>query len=723
MPKIYQFKTNFVAGELDPLMIGRPDIKHYHNAARLMRNAVSIPQGGFTSRGGTVFKYKIENDPELSGVSNVRAAPFQYTTDEAYMVVFVHKKAIIFYQGAVVATVAMPYTSNDLISHFRQPTGDMISAGINWTQSLDQMIIYHENYQPRVLKRGNSHSVWTVSPMEFDNIPRVDFGAVYTNGIDEVQTIRFPDEPDSGAQWIAGDTYALIVEDEETETIPNGGWGQNAGLTASQMQSALRNLPNLSSTGITVVASDPSAQQRHATFTVTFSGKDGKRPWGTIGYKIVGSTQSPALSISIKTRGERPGEDAISDGRGWPRCGVFFQGRHWMAGSRSLPNTVWATRSGTDNDLNNKRVTDDYGFQYSADTDDVPAFLNIYPGRHLQLFSTAGEFYIPVSENEGVTPKNMVIRRTSSRGSKPGLRVVEVDGATVFVQSRGKALREFIFADSEAAYQANSISLLSSHLMKDPLSLSMRRSTSTDSADLMFMPNPEGDMTVFCTLRTQEVNAMSLWTTKGKYREVCPVYDEVYIITEREIDGVTSLYVELYNSEISTDCAVISLGQHSGLSVPHLLSETVDIVLDSSVQQQASVDGSGNVVFDRESENIAIVGMPWPEIDPVKYPGYRWLVETLPPEIEMNDGTIFGRKRRIVEVAVRLHNTTGIVINGSRISFRYYGDDLLDKPIRPFTGIKTLKALLGWSYEGAVFFGETQPTRATVLGVSWAVSV
>lgn len=720
MAKIYQHKTNFVAGELDPLMIGRPDIKHYHNAARRMRNVVSIPQGGFATRGGTMFVDRIAPDPVV-GVSNVRAAAFQYTTDEVYLFVFVHNKAIIYYQSAKVAEVALPYTSADLVAHFR-PTGDMISAGINWTQTLDQLIIYHENFQPRIIKRGSSHSSWTVSTMQFDNLPRVDFGAVYTNGVDEVQTLHFPDQSDSGAQWITGDTYVLIVEDEETETISNGGWGTPGSVTAAQMQSALRELPNLDAAGVTVVAANPSAQQKNTTFTVTFSGKNGKRPWGTIGYRIIGSTQSPAISASIRTRGERPGEDAISDLRGWPRCGVFFQGRHWMAGSKSLPNTLWATRSGTDNDLNNKRVTDDYGFQYSADTDDVPAFLNIYPGRHLQFFSTAGEFYIPVSESEGVTPKNMVLRRTTSRGSKPGLRVTEVDGATVFVQSRGKALREFIFADTEAAYQANSISLLSSHLMKDPISLSMRRSTSTDASDLMFMPNPDGDMTVFCTLRTQEVNAMASWTTKGRFREACPVYDEVFFIVERTINGVAALYIERYEDEISTDCAIILTGARGSATVPHLSGESVDIILDRAVQQSKVVVG-GVVNFDRPAVSETIIGVPWPEIDQDKYPGYRWLVETLPIDVELGDGSMFGRKRRIVEVAFRLHDTDGLIVNKSRVATRHYGANLLDKPNPRYTGIKTLKGLLGWSYEGMVSFGETSPTRATVLGLSWAVSV
>lgn len=721
MPTLKQMKTNFVAGELDPKMIGRPDIKPYHNAARRMRNTVSIPQGGFKTRPGSRYINKLPRTA-ANAVSNVRKAAFQYTTDEAYLMVFTDLKCTVYYQNAPVATIATPYTSYDLIAHFK-PTGDMLDSGINWTQTLDQMIVYHEKYFPRIIKRGTSHSDWTISPAPFENIPRVDFGGVYTNGVNEVQELRFPERAESGSNWQNNDTFVLIVEDEETGNIimtkePAG----SAATMATRIRNALIALPNVDPNNITVVASNPGGTTDDGFFTVTFLNGNGQRPWGAIGYKIISSVESPSISVVVTTRGERAGEPAFSATRGFPRCGVFFQGRHWMAGSRALPNTIFATRAATDWDLNNKKTTDDYGFMYSADTDDVPAFLNIYPGRHLQFFSTSGEFYIPISESEGVTPKNMVLRRTTSRGSKAGTRVCEVDGATVFVQYGGQALREFIFADTEAAYQANSISILCSHLMLDPTGLTLRRATSTDDADLMLMPNPDGSMSVFCTLRTQEVNAMTLWTTAGKYRDVCAVYDDVYVTVERTIDGVTDNYLELIDDEISIDCA-LRQGASSSATLAWLPNTSVAIMLDDAVQQQKVTSGAGLVTFDRPAVSDAIIGLPWPEVAPSEYPGYIWLVETLPVDADLQDGTMFGRKRRIVSIAFRMYETNGLIVNGSRVAMRRFGGNLLDKPNPRISGVETLKGLLGWDYEGKVTFGETAPTQATVLGLSWAVSV
>src|SRR5690606_16173255 len=144
---------------------------------------------------------------------------------------------------------------------------------------------------------------------------------------------------------------------------------------------------------------------------------------------------------------------------------------------------------------------------------------------------------------------------------------------------------------------------------------------------------------------------------------------------------------------------------------------------DDAVQPQATTDEHGLVTFERASEESFMVGIPWPDVEPAEYPGYRWLVETLPPDADLQDGTMFGRKRRIVWVAFRMHETNGLIVNKSRVAMRRYGGQLLDRPNPRVTGIKTLKGLLGYDYEGKVAFGETEPTQATVLALSWAVSV
>ena len=58
------------------------------------------------------------------------------------------------------------------------------------------------------------------------------------------------------------------------------------------------------------------------------------------------------------------------------------------------------------------------------------------------------------------------------------------------------------FTDTELAYTTANISLLSSHLLDVPVDMAMRRSTSTEETDRLFVVNSgDGSMSVYSILR------------------------------------------------------------------------------------------------------------------------------------------------------------------------------------------------------------------------------
>lgn len=722
MVKIKELKTNFVGGEQDPLLKQRSDVKAYYNGAEYLRNMIVLPQGGARSRPGSRFIWTVPNIPPADGggLSAVRLFEFRFSTDQTYLFVFHHKAVTIFRDGVFMATVTLPYASWELRATLTAK-GDLISSGLSVTQSRDTMIVFHQAYQPRTIKRDGSHTAWVVGLLEARNLPIFDFGdTTYTNGVNEVQQMIFPN-PGAQGDWTNGDTFRLILEDEKTDNIV---YSATTATMATRIQARLRNLSNVDAAGLTVSGSGSPTSA--ATFTVTFSGNNGKRPWGSMVAEIVSAKQVPSVEISVTTDGVRQGEPVWSATRGWPRCGTFFGGRLWVAGTRFLPNTVWASRAGSFLDFNSKKVADDYGISATTDTDDVPAFINIFAGRHLQFFSTSAEFYIPISETEPVTPNNIVLRRTTSRGCKPGLRVFEVDGATHFVQRFGKALREFIFADVELAYQANNISLLASHLMRDPVGFTLRRSSSTEDADYEFFPNSDGTMTLFCTLRTQEVNAMALWTTAGRYDDACAVLEDVYFSVIREVDGQEVRFIEIMDDDISVDCAMKAENLPSpvaGATLAHLPNTVVEYNRDGFISLPIETDGDGDVAFSYPAESFWIAGLRFPVAMPEIHPTFTWLIRTLPFETQLQDGASMGRKRRVVNADIRVFRTSDLVVNGQQIPFRTFGENALDTPIAPFTGVKRSRGFLGWDYDGQVTIGSDISTQATVLGLAYSVSI
>ena len=156
-------------------------------------------------------------------------------------------------------------------------------------------------------------------------------------------------------------------------------------------------------------------------------------------------------------------------------------------------------------------------------SDTVNSITGIRSGRDLQIFTTSAEFFIPQAELDPITPSNIVVKTATKRGSRDGIRPVAAEGGTLFIQREGKAIREFLFTDVDLSYAANNISLLSSHLLKDPKHMALRLATSTDDGDLLLITNAtDGSMMAISILRSQKVIAPTEFITCLLYTSPSP---------------------------------------------------------------------------------------------------------------------------------------------------------------------------------------------------------
>jgi hypothetical protein len=66
------------------------------------------------------------------------------------------------------------------------------------------------------------------------------------------------------------------------------------------------------------------------------------------------------------------------------------------------------------------------------------------------------------------------------------------DGATLFIQKTGTALREFLYSDSEASYTSVAVSMLAPHLIVDPVQQSSIKGALNRSESYNFVLNSDG---------------------------------------------------------------------------------------------------------------------------------------------------------------------------------------------------------------------------------------
>lgn len=657
MSRIIRIQTNFSAGEIDPLLRSRIDLSQYYNALETATNVYILPQGGAKRRDGTKFVFEI---PGAAAPQNgVRLIPFEFNTSDSYMLCVVHQRIYIFRNGALVTNING--SGNDYLA-VSAITSAMLDK-LRFAQSADTIILVHADLAPLSIVRGATHADWTVSTISFTNPPQYAF-------------------------------------------------------TISTSTPAATLTPSASSGNITLTASSSVFSAAHVGQYINPTETFGRlRVIEYVSGTVVKAYAEVALfDTTVIASGnweiESGYEDAWSASNGYPVSVTFHEGRLFFAGSRDLPTTFWGSVVNDFFNFDEGEGLDDQSVSASITTASLNAIVDIFSGRDLQIFTTGGEFYIPQNQAEPITPTNMVVKVATRNGAKPGVPVASLDSGTLFVQRQGRQLNELLFTDTEAAYTTANISLLSGHLLKQPVDLAIRRATSTEEADRLFIVcGDDGSMTVYSLLRAQQVVAPSSFVTDGAFQAVGVDVDTVYVVVKRTIDGAEAYYVEILDATLRTDSAVYSASASATGSAAHLEGETLDVIVDGNVQAQKQVS-SGTVTFERASTSNYEVGLP-----------FTITIKTLPVEPRLASGNIKGFRKRIVEVNAEVYQTQAMSVNGQQVAFRQFGSGALDASVTPFTGVKTVGPLLGFDKEGAITVSQTVPLKLHLLALDYKLSV
>lgn len=652
MSRATSIQTNFTTGEVDPLLNSRIDINQYYNGLDKARNILIQPQGGAIRRPGLEYVSEIPSAANPS--SGCRLVPFEFSTTQSYMLLFVNNRMYVYKDKVLVTNING--SGNDYL------TTTITSAYIptmDYAQSADTLIVVHEDMNPVEITRGASDSSWTISNISFEYIPQYAFTLTTTPGAHSLT----PSEVDGNI------------------TISAGGGSFSA-----------------SDVGQYVEANDGLGRARITRFVAS--------------NEVEAIVEIPFFNTDAIASGswfiESGYEDTWSSSKGWPRTVTFHQGRLYFGGSKSRPNTLFASRVARFFDFNPGETLDDDAIEATLATDSVNAITGMFAGRDLQIFTKGGEFFISQASLDPITPNNLVVSTATRRGSKEGIKPVGAESGTLFIQRAGKSLREFLFSDVELSYISNNISLLSSHLLRSPSDMALRKATSTDDGDLLLLVNEtDGSLATYSILRGQNVIAPSLSTTDGDFVNVAVDVDTIYFVIKRTINSVTKYYVEAFNDDNTTDSNILLFGASlpgtttvTGLS--HLEGKTVKVIADDLMQTNKTVS-SGQITLDSVPTSYVEIGLDFtPEI------------KTLPVELKLPSGNVLAQKKRIVEATANMYLTQNLTLNGNDFSFTA-GDF--------YTGLKRRKPILGYDRRGQLTFSQSQPLFFTLLGIEYKVSV
>jgi hypothetical protein len=379
MARIVQFQTNFSVGELDPLLRARTDLQQYQNALETAENVTIQPQGGASRRAGLEFIYDFG-----SSFTSFKLIPFEFSVNDSYLLVVVTGRIYVFKGGVLQTNIngtGNPYIAVTAI------TAGMIDE-LNFTQAVDTLILLHEDLEPQRLVR-NSDTSWTVGALPLTNVPKYAYTITTTNGTNQLTVSGADGNIDVTA---SSGTFASTDVNQYINVTPFG---------------RLRIVDFVSSSKVKAYCEVP----------------------------LFNSDAIPAADYEF----ERGYEDVWSSTRGFPRSAAFHESRLYFGGSKARPNTIWGSKVIDFFNFDVGTALDDESVEATINTNQLNVIVNLNPGQDLQIFSTGGEFIVAQAANEPVTPANFLIKPQSRLGSRPGVPVEDLAGATIIVQRPGKS--------------------------------------------------------------------------------------------------------------------------------------------------------------------------------------------------------------------------------------------------------------------------------------------
>jgi hypothetical protein len=465
---------------------------------------------------------------------NKRLERITATPEAEYWCLMTAGNADIFtIDGTWTAAVPIPHAEADV-------------PAIRTAQNRDTLLLYQVNNPVHQIQRlEDDDAEWRADPFVFTTVSQFPFADSTTGGQNEQQELNFQ-------SMSAGNRFVFELNGDISAEVA---WSGTPATNVTNITAALEGMENIQSVTVT----NPSGN----SYLIEFDGADENTFFPILIVDILDG--SGLVTNSRKQYGRPNQEDLWSETRGYPACGTFYQGGHYMGGFRSATDVLARSRLGDFTDFKGDQdPVASSPLVLQPDIDDLVEIRAVYPGRSLQIFTSSAELYAP---DEPITPDNAALKITSRRGHQSRTQPVDVQGGTFFVDRNGTALREYLFSESEQSYTAEPISTLGGHLIQQPIDLALRRSVDTDEPTIVYLVNQGRDRSfnkvpaaALTVDRAQQISAMARITTLlGEFEAVAASQGgDVAFVVQRQLAGNEWSYLEVMDELHMGDHAIIA---------------------------------------------------------------------------------------------------------------------------------------------------------------------
>ena len=512
--------TNFTGGELSPRLDGRNDLTKYSSGCKTLENLIVYPHGAAARRPGTSFVAEVADSD-----NKTRLIPFEFSTTQTYMLEFSNLKIRVYKDNGSVLE------GDKVISGITKANPAVVTATSHGYSNGDEVVITEvvgmtELNGKRFLVAGVTTNTFQLTDKDGTNINSTSFttygSAGVSNKVFEITT------PYTTAQLFdikfaqSADVMYITHPSHEVAKL-----SRTAHTTWSLDEVEFTNGPFLDH-NITTTTLNPSHKSVGQTTTVTASAttginggsgfvatdvgrlvhvKDGHFQITSItSTTIVVGTVIIDLGINSATTTDFA-LGAFSDTSGHPSCVTFFEQRLVFAGTTSQPQTIFFSKSGDYENMDDgyhETIADDDAIVYTIASNQVNAIRFMTATRTLIIGTAGGEFTVSGGGTDSaVTPTNILIKKQSNHGAA-NVDAIAVGNATLFLQRAKRKIRELAYNFDVDGYLAPDMTILAEHITEGGL---IQLAYQQEPNQIIYAVRGDGELVGLTYQREQQVTA------------------------------------------------------------------------------------------------------------------------------------------------------------------------------------------------------------------------
>ena len=411
----------------------------------------------------------------------------------------------------------------------------------------------------------------------------------------------------------------------------------------------------------------------------------------------------------------------------YPSTVTLFEQRSMWARTSNAPNGVWGSRSGQLENMDRSRpaiASDAIAFAIRAGR--VNAVNHLVSTSSLLALTSDSVFRVDGDGQGGVldatTPP--ATRRQIGRGASR-IPALVIDSVVFYHPSVGQSVRTIGYDFSIDGLKSNDVSIFSPHLFEgfDIISWCYAQ----EPRSVIWAVRSDGKLLCFTWEQGQNVWGWTLCETDGKVLSICSISengeDRVYIVVDRQVQGVTRRFVERMASHrwddvkdcCFLDCAVsgsFETEQSTFTGLWHLegRSDVAGLIDGKVVTGLTVTNGRVTIPEATGGGKVATFGIP-----------YAVEVETLPLRFNGQAGSNLGRVQSIGETVISVSNTRSIIAGideNNLFPLKTRKNEAYGSPDDLMNGEYTINMANKTRKEMVVLIRQEAPLPMTVLAVA-----